>query len=164
MRILAGEFLCIRACVRMRRAIRITLKPKSLSWTPLTTSARQYRSHSRNAAICAPATFGPDAGCRSSFRCASLSRNASPADWLDAVGAEKISATPIKHSEPACSDHFRCGNCVAIRSRWQFCPGLLRYHVSGVPVGPVRVALPGALLVLAVGGLRTPKRARQITC
>ena len=44
----------------------------------------------------------------------------------------------------------------------QLLAGLLRHHILGVPVGPVRVALAGALLVLAVGGLRTPKRARQI--
>ena len=37
-------------------------------------------------------------------------------------------------------------------------------HVLGVPVRPVRVALPNALLVLAVSGLRTSKRARQVAC
>src|SRR5271155_1057247 len=42
--------------------------------------------------------------------------------------------------------------------------GLLRHHVRGVPIGPVLVALPGAFLVLAVGGLGTPKRARQVAC
>ena len=41
-------------------------------------------------------------------------------------------------------------------SRRQLRAGLLRHHVRGVPVGPVRVSLPGALLVLAVGGLRPP--------
>jgi hypothetical protein len=46
----------------------------------------------------------------------------------------------------------------------QLFAGLLRHHVRGVPVAPVRVALPGALLVLAVGGLRTPERARQVAC
>jgi hypothetical protein len=30
--------------------------------------------------------------------------------------------------------------------------GLLGHHARGVPVGPVRVGLPDALLVLAVGG------------
>ena len=41
--------------------------------------------------------------------------------------------------------------------------GLFGDHVLGVPIGPVRVALPsGAFLVLAVRGFRTPKRARQI--
>src|ERR1700678_228510 len=40
--------------------------------------------------------------------------------------------------------------------------GLLRHHEGSVPPGPVLVALPGALLVLAVGGLRAPERARQI--
>ena len=45
-----------------------------------------------------------------------------------------------------------------------FVPASLRHHVLGVPVGPVGVALPGALLVLAVGGLRTLKHARQIAC
>lgn len=39
---------------------------------------------------------------------------------------------------------------------------LLRHHVGCVPFCPVRVALPGALLVLTVGSLRAPKRARQI--
>ena len=46
----------------------------------------------------------------------------------------------------------------------QLFPGLLRRHILGVPVGPVLVALPGALLVLAVGDLRTPQRARQVAC
>jgi len=44
----------------------------------------------------------------------------------------------------------------------QLSASLLRHHVRGVPVGPVRVALPGALFVLSVGGLRAPKRGRQI--
>ena len=43
----------------------------------------------------------------------------------------------------------------------QLRPGLLGHHVRGVPARPVRVALAAALLVLAVGGLRTPQRARQ---
>src|ERR1700689_4232794 len=51
-----------------------------------------------------------------------------------------------------------------IRSFRQLFPGLLSHHVLGVPVRPVRVALPNALLVLAVSGLRTPKRARQVAC
>ena len=38
----------------------------------------------------------------------------------------------------------------------QLLPGLLAHHVRGVPVGPVRVALPDPLLVLAVGGLGAP--------
>ena len=42
--------------------------------------------------------------------------------------------------------------------------GLLCNDVSGVPVGPVRVALPDAFFVLTVGGFRTPKRARQVAC
>jgi hypothetical protein len=46
----------------------------------------------------------------------------------------------------------------------QFGAGLLRRHVRGVPVGPVRVALPGAFLVLAVGGFRTSQRACQFIC
>src|SRR5690349_19264336 len=44
----------------------------------------------------------------------------------------------------------------------QLFAGLLRHHVGGVPVGPVCIALPDALLVLAVGSFRTPKGARQI--
>jgi hypothetical protein len=45
----------------------------------------------------------------------------------------------------------------------QLRPSLFRHHVRGVPVGPVLVALSsGALLVLAVGGLGTSKRARQV--
>jgi hypothetical protein len=40
--------------------------------------------------------------------------------------------------------------------------GLLRHYVRGVPVWPVRVGLPDALLVLAVGGLGAAKRGRQI--
>jgi len=54
--------------------------------------------------------------------------------------------------------------CRSQQSRllWQLCAGLLCHHVSGVPVWPIRIALAGALLMLAVGGFRAPKRARQI--
>ena len=41
---------------------------------------------------------------------------------------------------------------------------LFRYHVGGVPIWPVLVALPGALFVLAVSGLCTSKRTRQVVC
>ncbi len=37
------------------------------------------------------------------------------------------------------------------RLRRELRPGLLRDHVLGVPVGPVRVGLADALLVFAVG-------------
>src|SRR5271155_4642087 len=50
------------------------------------------------------------------------------------------------------------------RSLRQLFAGLLGHHVGGVPVWPVRVALPNALLVLAVSGPRAPKRARQVAC
>ena len=54
---------------------------------------------------------------------------------------------------------FAESNTVSLR---QFFAGLFRYDIRGVPVGPVRVALPGPPLVLAVGGFRTPKRTCQI--
>src|SRR5262245_45716474 len=65
---------------------------------------------------------------------------------------------------------IRCGYVARDRSRWQVRAGLLRRHVGGVPGGPVlvlarpvkQVRPPGALLVLGVGGLGTPKRARQV--
>src|SRR5262249_31110033 len=41
-------------------------------------------------------------------------------------------------------------------------PRLLRDHVRGVPLWPVRIPLAGPGLVLTVGGLSTPKRVRQI--
>src|SRR5580698_3403298 len=44
----------------------------------------------------------------------------------------------------------------------QLFPRLLRHHVGGIPLRPVLVALFEALLVLAVGGLRRSKGARQI--
>src|SRR3954452_3575878 len=47
-------------------------------------------------------------------------------------------------------------------SLWQLSATLLCHHVRGVPVGPVRVALAGSLLVQSVGSFRTPQRARQI--
>jgi len=50
------------------------------------------------------------------------------------------------------------------RSHRQLGACLLRRHVSGVPVQPVRVVLPVTLLVLAVGGCRAPHRACQIVC
>jgi len=46
----------------------------------------------------------------------------------------------------------------------QLSAGLLGHHVRGVPVGPVLVALPGAFLVLAVGGRGTFECARQVAC
>src|SRR6185295_15971758 len=49
------------------------------------------------------------------------------------------------------------------RSLRQLSAGLLRRHVRGVPVRPVLVApAAGALLMLAVSGLRTTKRACQV--
>ena len=39
---------------------------------------------------------------------------------------------------------------------------LLAHHVLGVPIWPVRVGLPDALLVLAVRGGGAPKCARQV--
>jgi hypothetical protein len=50
------------------------------------------------------------------------------------------------------------------RSLRQLFAGLLSHHVGGVPVWPIRIALPDALLVLAVGGLGAPKRARHVAC
>ena len=38
---------------------------------------------------------------------------------------------------------------------------MLADHVVGVPIGPVGVGFADALLVLPVGGRRTPKRARS---
>src|SRR5437773_4457411 len=64
--------------------------------------------------------------------------------------------SPSKHSRS------RIEHCC---SRRQLTARLLRRHVRGVPVGPVRVALPpAALLVLAMGGLRTPKSTREVAC
>jgi MFS family permease len=48
------------------------------------------------------------------------------------------------------------------RSDGRFRARLLGHHVFGVPVGPVRVRLARALLVLAMGGLRAPQGARQL--
>src|SRR5262249_3605175 len=47
-------------------------------------------------------------------------------------------------------------------SRWQLRPGLLADHILGIPAGPVHVALPGPLLVLAMRGLRTAECAREV--
>ena len=44
----------------------------------------------------------------------------------------------------------------------QFCPGLLRHHVPGVPVGPVRIGRPDALFVLAMGDRRAPHRVSKV--
>src|SRR5580698_8248530 len=44
----------------------------------------------------------------------------------------------------------------------QIFAGLLRHHILGVPVGPAHVALTSSFLVLAMGGLRTPQRARKV--
>src|SRR5215469_4464051 len=67
-------------------------------------------------------------------------------------------------SSPRRAARRRRGRSRRRRSLRQFRPGLLRHHVRGVPVRPVRVPLSDALLVLPVGGLRTPERARQIAC
>src|SRR5215831_17969225 len=48
------------------------------------------------------------------------------------------------------------------RSRRQGRAGLLGYHVCGVPGGPIRVGRAGALLVLAMRGLRATQCARQV--
>jgi hypothetical protein len=53
-------------------------------------------------------------------------------------------------------------NSVVSHSLRQLSASLLRHHVRRVPVGPVRIALPGTLFVLSVGGLRAPKRTCQI--
>src|SRR5580658_852284 len=45
---------------------------------------------------------------------------------------------------------------VMLASFRQLPAGLLRHQILGIPIGPVRIALAGSLLVLAVGGLRTP--------
>jgi len=58
-------------------------------------------------------------------------------------------------------DAFAAHHAV-VGSLRQLFSGLFGYHVRGVPVGPIRVALPGALFMLAVRGFRKPKRARQI--
>src|SRR5580700_4198638 len=50
------------------------------------------------------------------------------------------------------------------RSLWRLGPDLFRRDVRCVPVRPVRVALPDALLELAMGGCGAPNRARQIVC
>ena len=66
----------------------------------------------------------------------------------------------IRDQEPSPSrrgDSVRRG-----RSLRQLFARLLRHHVCGVPVWPVRIALSGALLVLTVGYPRTPKCARKI--
>jgi len=44
---------------------------------------------------------------------------------------------------------------VLLVSLRQLFGGLRRHHVRGIPLGPVLLALPSALLVLAVDGLRT---------
>ena len=46
----------------------------------------------------------------------------------------------------------------------QLLAGLLAHHVVGVPVGPVWICVAETLLMLAVGILRTAKRACQIVC
>src|SRR5271166_1697360 len=46
----------------------------------------------------------------------------------------------------------------------QLGPCLLRRHIRCVPVRPIRVALPAALLVIAVGGCCAPDGACQIVC
>jgi hypothetical protein len=51
---------------------------------------------------------------------------------------------------------------VILGSLRQFFAGRLRHCVRSIPLGPLFLALPGALLVLAVGGLRTAERARQM--
>src|SRR5207245_6843083 len=53
-------------------------------------------------------------------------------------------------------------NSQLLRSLRQLRAGLLCDHVLGVPIRPVGVSLAAAFLVLAVSGLRTPKRAREI--
>src|SRR5205823_12074587 len=53
-------------------------------------------------------------------------------------------------------------NSQLLHSLRQLRAGLLRDHILGVPIRPVRVSLAGPFFVLAVRCLRPPKRARQI--
>jgi hypothetical protein len=57
---------------------------------------------------------------------------------------------------------FGVNHHVILVSSRQFFAGLLRHCLRSIPLGQSSLALPGALLVLAVGGLRTAELARQI--
>jgi len=71
------------------------------------------------------------------------------------VSGFRSSIDPTEAPTSVCSAAYR-SLCRQLR------PSVLRHHVFGVPVWPVRVALPGALFVLTVSGFGTPKCARQI--
>src|ERR1700730_11763970 len=51
---------------------------------------------------------------------------------------------------------------MCVHSLRQLRPSLLRHHVLGVPVGPVRVRRANALLMLSVRHRRAPHRVRQV--
>src|SRR5580704_1779777 len=51
---------------------------------------------------------------------------------------------------------------LSVHSLRELCSGLFRNHISGVPVGPVRIGRAGAFLVLAVRGLGAAHGVRQI--
>src|SRR6185295_7461938 len=56
----------------------------------------------------------------------------------------------------------RARNFADPRSCRKRCADLLRHHVRGVPVGPIRVGLTGELLVLTVGDGCAPHRICEI--
>src|SRR5580658_4119886 len=72
-------------------------------------------SQSRNAAICAAATAGPETGSRSFERSISLSMKAAPAAWLDRVGAKTIfcsTAYPRSVGSPRCFARLGLSRCM----------------------------------------------------
>src|ERR1700704_1868987 len=57
---------------------------------------------------------------------------------------------------------FFCFCSLGSRSLRQLFAGLLARHVLGIPVRPIRIRRADAVLVLAMRGRRTAKRAREI--
>jgi hypothetical protein len=100
--------------------------------------------------ICCNSLFLP---ARLASFCGGLRSTESPVQRFQRLHRPMNSRKPIRRR-----------NSKDCRSLRQGCPGLLRCHICCVPVRPVRVALPVALLVLAVGGFSAAHRACQIVC
>src|SRR5207248_140812 len=95
---------------------------------------------------------GPGAWNSGSMRTVPVNQSSGP--FVDAW--EPLRFISIPFSQPSTI------NSQLLRSLRQLRAGLLCDHVLGIPIRPVGVSLAGAFLVLAVSGLRTPKRAREI--
>jgi hypothetical protein len=110
--------------------------------------------------VCSSGRFEPNAGAAADYN-DSLPEELRFAPDGDGGCCGAHASSRNSRSRASTSRRERCRSRRS-RSLRQLFAGLFRHHVRGIPVCPVHIVLSCALLVLAVGSLRTPKRARQI--